>query len=100
MILGRVVGTVVATRKDVALTGRKLLVVQPLDIISFENTGTAVVALDAIGAGEGEVVMVVGGSSARLAEGLANKVPTDNSITAIIDTVQIMGTTVFAKSSS
>lgn len=97
MILGRVVGTVVATRKDAALTGRKLLVVQPIEITSFKDSAPTVVALDVIGAGEGEVVMVVSGSSARLAEGLENKVPTDHSITAIIDVVQIMGSTVFTK---
>lgn len=100
MILGRVVGTVVATRKDVALTGRKLLVVQPVDITSFKDSGPTVVTLDVIGAGEGEVVMVVSGSSARLAEGLQNSVPTDHSITAIVDEVQIMGEMLFSKSSS
>ena len=100
MILARVVGTVVVTQKNAALTGRKLLVVQPVDITSFKDFGRTVVALDAIGAGEGELVMVVSGSSARLAEGLENKVPTDHSITAIIDEVRIMSTTVFTKTPS
>ncbi len=100
MILGRVVGTVVTTQKDASLTGQKLLVVQPVDIISFKDSGPTVVALDVIGAGQNEVVMVVGGSSARLAEGLENKVPTDQSITAIVDAVEIMGGTVFTKTPS
>ena len=100
MILGRVIGTVVATQKDAALAGQKLLVVQPVDITSFKDSGRTVVALDVIGAGQNEVVMVVSGSSARLAEGLENRVPTDNSITAIVDAVEIMGTPVFTKTPS
>lgn len=98
MILGQVVGTVVATRKDRSLGGRKMLVVQPVDIASFEKAGGCIVALDVVGAGDGEVVMVVGGSSARLAEGFENKVPTDSTITAIIDSVKVMGRSVYDKS--
>lgn len=97
MILGRVVGTVVATQKDSSLRGQKLLVVQPVDIVTFEDSGATVVALDVIGAGMSEAVMVVGGSSARLAQGLENRVPTDQTITAIIDSVEISGKTVFTK---
>lgn len=98
MILGQVVGTVVATEKDHSLDGRKMLVVQPVDIVSFERAGGCLVALDVVGAGDGEIVMVVGGSSARLAEGLENKVPTDSTITAIIDSVKVHGTSVYDKS--
>ena len=98
MILGRVVGTVVATQKDAALGGLRLLVVQPVDITTFKDSGATLVALDVAGAGQDEVVMVVGGSSARLAGEFANKVPTDQAITAIVDSVNIMGTQVFAAS--
>lgn len=96
MIAGKVVGTVVCTQKDPALIGKKMLVVQPLKISDMSNDGGAFVALDAIGAGIGEIVMVVGGSSARLAEGFS-KVPVDQSIIAIIDTIEIGGKEIFNK---
>ena len=100
MILGTVVGTVVASEKDRALEGHKLLVVQPVNIATQKSSGGPLVALDVIGAGEGELVMVVGGSSARMAQGLENKVPTDGSITAIIDSVEVKGKLVYQKRSS
>lgn len=99
MIIGVVTGKVVATRKDESLTGRKLLVVQPIDIRTCAESGSTIVAMDTIGAGEGETVMLVTGSSARLAEGLRNKVPTDTSITAIVDEINVLGETVFQRSS-
>jgi ethanolamine utilization protein EutN len=100
MILGEVVGTVVATERDHGLGGHKMLVVQPVDILSFQPAGSCLVALDVVGAGNGEIVMVVGGSSARLAEGFENRVPTDSTITAIIDSVEVMRKSVYEKSSS
>lgn len=96
MIVAKIVGTVVCTQKDPALIGKKMLIVQPLKVTDLSTDGSAFVALDAIGAGTGEIVMVVGGSSARLADGFS-KVPVDQSIIAIIDTIEIGGHEVFKK---
>ena len=90
MVIGRVTGTVVCTQKDQGLNGEKMLVVQPLDIGTLEKNGTRLVALDSVGAGEGELVVVVSGSSARLAEGYA-KVPVDYCIIGIVDSIEVDG---------
>lgn len=96
MILGMVVGQVVCTQKDPSLKGRKILVVQPFRIDEMKPEGRPLVALDAIGAGPGEVVMVVGGSSARMA-GEFSKTTVDQSIVGIVDTVEVEGKTLFRK---
>jgi len=96
MIVGKVVGTIVCTQKDQSLTGKKMLVVQPLNIYSLKNEGSPVVALDAVGAGVDEVVMVVGGSSARLADGYS-KVTVDQSVIGILDSIEISGTVIYRK---
>lgn len=96
MIVGRVTGMVVCTQKDPSLTGKKMLVVQPVNICSLKNEGSPVIALDAVGAGEGELVMVVGGSSARLAEGFS-KIAVDQSVIGILDSININGELVFSK---
>lgn len=83
MILAKVVGTVVATRKDPRLEGRSLMVLQPVDP-EDRPTGAYVVAVDTVSAGVGERVIAVSGSSARMAEGCAN-MPTDCSIVGIVD---------------
>ena len=85
MILGRVVGTVVATRKDERLVGSKLLLVQP-ELPTGTAQGAPMVAVDTVDAGGGERVLVVGGSSARMAHGLADR-PVDAAIVGIVDTV-------------
>ena len=87
MILARVVGTIVATRKDPRLEGHKLLVVKPVSPEGKEESGY-VVAVDTVQAGSGELVIVVSGSSARLAEGCKDK-PVDASIVGIVDTVSM-----------
>ena len=87
MILGKVVGTVVATRKDERLVGSKLLLVQPVRPDGSER-GAALVAVDTVDAGAGEQVLVVSGSSARMAAGLADR-PVDAAIVGIVDTVAI-----------
>lgn len=97
MQLARVCGQVVSTKKATKLEGFKILIVQPIDLDTFEEKGSPIVSLDTIGAGEGELVMVVNGSSARATE-LTDGKPTDNSIVAIIDTVDIDGKCVFQKS--
>ena len=89
MQLGLIVGTVVATRKDPRLEGRKLLVVMPFDAADpTANRGSAVIAVDTVGAGVRETVLVVQGSSARMAQG-CNDCPVDAAIVGIVDTVDI-----------
>jgi len=87
MILGRIAGTVVATRKDERLEGKKLLLVKTIDPETRAESGY-VVAVDTVGAGDGETVICVSGSSARMASGLKDH-PVDTAIVGIVDTVQI-----------
>jgi len=94
--LGRIAGTVVATQKSEGLVGYKLLVVDLLKT-DGEITGTNLVALDTVGAGMGETVIVVRGSSARQAEGMT-AVPVDASIIAIVDSIEVEGKVRFKKS--
>lgn len=96
MLMGRVVGTVVSTHKDEGMTGFKLLVVQNVGI-DMKPAPSYVVAVDAVGAGEGEVVIVVQGSSARITDQTKNK-PVDAAVICIVDTVEIGGRRVFEKS--
>lgn len=87
MFLARVVGTVVATRKDPKLEGRSLLLVVPVDPDGNEEGGY-VVAVDTVEAGYKETVIVVRGSSARMADGM-NERPVDASIVGIVDTADL-----------
>jgi len=96
MNLGIVKGTVVSTNKAEKLYGLKLLIVKPIDIETWQEKGGLVVAIDAVGAGEGEVVMTVGGSSSRQTNITENK-PVDQSIIAIIDHVDLNGKRIFEK---
>jgi microcompartment protein CcmK/EutM len=95
MLLGRVTGTVVATRKEPLTEGWKLLVVRQLDADDKE-TGGYVVAADAVGAGVGEVVLYASGSSARNTEITRDK-PCDAVIMAIVDTWEVGGKEVYRK---
>jgi microcompartment protein CcmK/EutM len=89
MILARVAGTVVATRKDERLVSNKLLLVRPVDPEGkFE--GGFLVAVDTVDAGTGETVLVVSGSSARMATGMKD-CPVDAVIVGIVDTVTVSG---------
>lgn len=96
MILARVRGNVVSTNKAEKLQGLKLLIIVPIDIESFEEKGAPLVAIDTVGAGEGEVVMCVGGSSSRQTA-LTDGKPSDLAIIAIIDSVELRGKPVFRK---
>jgi ethanolamine utilization protein EutN len=87
MILARVVGTVVATRKDPRLEGKKLLVIKPVTPEGKDEAGY-IVAVDAVGAGFRETVLSVSGSSARMAEGCKDR-PVDNAIVGIVDSVDM-----------
>jgi microcompartment protein CcmK/EutM len=86
MILARVVGTVVATRKDERLHGRKLLIARPVNVEGKEEKGY-IVAVDTVGAGSREIVLIVQGSSARMAEGCKD-CPVDAAIVGIVDTIE------------
>lgn len=87
MFIGRVAGTVVCTRKVEGLTGFKLLLVKKLDLEDRE-TGDFAVAVDVVGAGHGERVLVVSGSSARQTT-RTDKKPVDAVVAGIIDTVTV-----------
>jgi len=93
MILAQVEGSVVATKKNPKMTGSKFLVVRPLtidrpDAKDLKKGSSTLVAVDALGAGEGELVLVVQGSSARLAATDKDS-PVDAVIIGIVDTVDV-----------
>jgi ethanolamine utilization protein EutN len=95
MFLGRVEGVVVATKKDKGLEGRKLLIVRPQlvdesDPTRLRNGVNTIVAVDSVGAGNGELVLFCQGSSARLAPGLKSS-PVDAVIIGIVDSVDVLG---------
>jgi microcompartment protein CcmK/EutM len=93
MVLGKVIGTLVASRKEPTLDGLKLLVVRACDVdgsISPSATGAIVIAVDAVGAGIGEVVLYVAGSSARQTTVTKDR-PVDATIMAIVDEIAIDG---------
>jgi len=87
LILARVIGTVWATRKDERLNGLKFQIVRPVDL-NYKDREGFLVAIDAVGAGVGEIVMVVQGSSARQTKVTENK-PVDATIMAIIDKLDV-----------
>ncbi len=95
MIVAKVIGTVVCTQKDPKLEGVKFQVVCPVDFL--DGGGRPLVAVDSVGAGEGEVVLVAQGSSARQTT-LTVNTPCDAVICAIVDTVVLEGKEVFRKS--
>jgi microcompartment protein CcmK/EutM len=95
MLIGRVVGTCVATRKDEKLEGMTMLIVQQTDV-SGKNTGGVVVAIDSVGAGTGELVLFAVGSSARQTQTTQNK-PVDAVIMAIVDTLELSSDITFQK---
>jgi ethanolamine utilization protein EutN len=90
VILARIVGTVVATRKDPRLEGSKLLLARPVDPRNprGKTEGSYLVAIDTVDAGVGETVLIVSGSSARMATGLKD-VPVDAAIVGIVDAVDV-----------
>lgn len=99
MFLARITGSLVSTQKVESLVGQKLLLVEPLrvdeqDQSSLKATGRSFVVVDTVGAGEGEVVLCVQGSSARFTAG-TKELPIDAAIIGIVDTVQVHSKTVF-----
>lgn len=95
MLMGRVVGTVVSSRKDESLVGLKFLLVKQVDV-DMRETDKFVVAADAVGAGMGEVVLFASGSSARQTVATNNR-PVDATIMAIVDSYDILGRSRYSK---
>jgi carbon dioxide concentrating mechanism protein CcmL len=95
MLLGRVVGTLVATRKEPSLDGLRFLVVRRLNI-NNEDTDGYVIASDAVSAGIGEVVLYATGSSARQTK-MTHERPNDAVIMAIVDTWEVNGDVKYVK---
>ncbi|MCG8485423.1 MAG: EutN/CcmL family microcompartment protein [Clostridia bacterium] len=96
MYAAKIIGTVVCTLKDEKLSGRTLQVVQPVSLLTLEYEGKPSVAIDSVGAGMNEIVLVVGGSSARQTAVTSNT-PVDATIMAIVDLIDIDGQKVFNK---
>ena len=94
MQICRVVGTVVSTNKTEKLSGMKLLLVRPIDLDTFEDKGALLVSIDTVGAGVGEVVMTVGGSSSRQT-GETDGKPVDHAIVAIVDHIDMGSKRIF-----
>lgn len=99
MFLARVIGAVVATKKDGALTGRKLLLLRPLVVDEADPTRlrsgvNTVVAVDTLGAGADELVLFCQGSSARQAGGMKS-LPVDAVVVGIVDAVDVLGHKVY-----
>ena len=92
----KVIGNVVSTEKDEGIKGFKLLIVQPVDMTDLNVKGDPFVAIDAVGAGDGEIVLVVTGSSSRLTAMTKDR-PTDATIQAIIDFILINGKETYKK---
>lgn len=95
MQLAEVIGTVVATRKEQSLRGVKLLVLKTVDV-NREPVGSYVVAVDAVGAGVGEIVIYASGSSSRMTE-LTKERPVDAIVMGIVDSLEIAGKFVYQK---
>ena len=100
MFLARVEGSVVATKKDASMNGRKLLLLRPQlvddkDPTKFRPGVNTIVAVDSVGAGIGELVMFCQGSSARLAPNLKDA-PVDAVVIGIVDTVDVLGKQVYS----
>ena len=87
MILAKIVGTVVATRKDDRLVSSKLMVARPVDPAG-KAEGSYLVAVDTVDAGVGETVLIVSGSSARMASGMKD-CPVDAAIVGIVDQIEV-----------
>jgi ethanolamine utilization protein EutN len=100
MFLAKVTGSVVATQKIASMIGRKLLTVEPLRVDpgkrdKLVTTGRTFVVVDTVGAGQGEMVLIVQGSSARMTPE-TEKLPVDAVIVGIVDTVNVENQTIFS----
>lgn len=91
MILAKVIGNVVSTRKEDGLVGFKILLVQSIDPKTEETTGAPFVAVDTLGAGMADLVLVVQGGGARIFDDMHRHAPVDAAIVGIVDTVDVFG---------
>src|SRR5947207_16010607 len=103
MFLAKVEGSIVATKKDPSMDGRKLLLLRPQLVdekepAKFRSGANTIVAVDSVGAGVGELVLFCQGSSARLAPNLKDA-PVDAVIIGIVDTVDVFGKEIFSSRS-
>ena len=96
MVIAKVVGTVVSVHKEARLGGIKFLLLDKINPATMQGKNDYVVAIDGVGAGPGEVVFYVAGSSARLTAVTDGK-PTDATIVAIVDNIEIRGEYVYRK---
>lgn len=97
MVLAKVVGTVVSEHKEERLQGIKFLLLERIDPATMQGKQDFVVAMDGVGAGPGEIVFFVAGSSSRLTAVTEGK-PSDATIIAIVDNIDLYGKTVYQKS--
>ncbi len=95
MLIAKVIGTVVATKKDPELEGLKLLLLKGADV-EGQAGGAVLVAVDAVGAGVGELVLYAAGSSARQTQATKDR-PVDHVVMAIIDRIDVEGQSRYAK---
>lgn len=96
MILARVKGTVVSSQKTPEMGGIKLLLLEKVNPETLEGKNDFVVAMDSVGAGTDEIVLYVSGSGARMAENTKG-LPTDATVTAIVDLIEKQGTVTYHK---
>ncbi len=102
MFLAEVIGHIVATKKDESMRGKTLLLLRPQLVdeknpTQFRNGVNTIIAVDNVGAGEGELVMFAQGSSARQATGL-KPLPVDAAVIAIVDSVHVLGKNIYKNS--
>lgn len=98
MILARVKGTVVSSQKTPEMGGIKLLLLEKVNPDTLEGKNDFVVAMDSVGAGTDEIVLYVSGSGARMAE-VTKGLPTDATVTAIVDVIEKKGNIIYRKNS-
>lgn len=96
MILARVIGTVVSSQKSTKIEGIKFLLLEKIDPMTMKGKGDYVVSMDSVGAGTGEIVFYVSGSSARMTNVTEGK-PSDSTIIAIVDFIEKDGVYTYQK---
>jgi microcompartment protein CcmK/EutM len=96
MVLARVVGTVVSSHKAQKIDGIKFLLLEKIDPVTMKGKGDFVVSMDSVGAGEGEIVFYVSGSSARYTDVTEGR-PSDSAVIAIVDYIEKDGTYTYEK---
>jgi len=96
MVLAKVVGTVVSTRKEPKIEGIKFLLLDKIDPATMKEKGDYLVAMDGVGAGPGEIVFYASGSSSRMTRVTENR-PADATIIAIVDNIEMHGEMTYRK---